>query len=272
MTNDEVLAALEGYENELAAILSRFRQDSSGIHISLSDEPRYRQIGQELIDLFSDEFAGGQGYATNLGNLLNGSISNYTGMPSKHGVQTVKSAVASAITRLKRNPNALRSEKSANAVATNASDASSILRRIAERLHIIVNQLRRRHGGRPTLNVGDEFDLQDLAHSLLRLFFDDVRPEEWAPSYAGASSRMDFLLAAEEIVVEFKMTRPSMSTKQLGDELIVDIAKYQSHPACKTLICVVYDPEHRVNNPRGVERDLSKQHGRLQVTVMIVPQ
>ena len=113
---------------------------------------------------------------------------------------------------------------------------------------------------------------RDLAHSLLRLFFDDVRSEEWAPSYAGASSRMDFLLAAEEIVVELKMTRSSMSTKQLGDELIVDIAKYQHHPACKTLICIVYDPEHRVNNPRGVERDLSKQHDQLQVIVMIVPQ
>lgn len=271
MTNDEVLATLEGYENELAAILSRFREDRSGIHIGRDDEPRYRQIGQELVDLFKDEFADGGSYAKQLAYLLNDSVANDIGTPSKHGVQTVKSAVASAITRLKRNPNALRSRAGVNVDVTSASDARKVLERIAERLHVVANQFRRRHGQRPTLDVSDEYDLQDLAHALLRLFFDDVRPEEWAPSYAGASSRMDFLLAAEQTVVEFKMTRPSMSTKQLGDELIVDIAKYQNHPGCKTLICIVYDPTHRVSNPRGVERDLSKQHGQLDVRVMIVP-
>ncbi len=265
------MAALEGYENELTAILSRFREDRSGIHIDGKDEPRYRQIGQELVDLLRDEFVEGRSYANNVAYLLNNSVSNYTGMPSKHGVQTVKSAVASAITRLKRNPNVLKSGAKSNADLTSGSDARQILERIAERLHVVANQLRRRHGQRPTLEVGDEYDLQDLAHSLLRLFFDDIRPEEWAPSYAGASSRMDFLLAAEQIVVELKMMRPSLSTKQLGDELIVDIAKYQSHPGCKALICIVYDPDHRVNNPRGVERDLSKHHSQLDVSVMVVP-
>jgi hypothetical protein len=49
-----------------------------------------------------------------------------------------------------------------------------------------------RHDGRPTLGVGDEYDVQDLLHALLRLFFDDIRPEERTPSYAGESTRMDF--------------------------------------------------------------------------------
>jgi len=171
MTSDEVLAALQDYENELINILSRFREDRAGIHINLEDEPRYRQIGQELIDLLSDQFVDGQGYAKNFLRLLNDSVSNYTGMPSKHGVQTVKSAVASAITRLKRNPNAVHSEATANVVAENASDASSTVRRIAGRLHVIVNQLRRRHGERPTLNVGDEFDLQGPSSFALEIVF-----------------------------------------------------------------------------------------------------
>lgn len=44
------------------------------------------------------------------------------------------------------------------------------------------------------LFLEDEYDVQDLPHALLLLYFDDVRAEEWTPSYAGKSARMDFLL------------------------------------------------------------------------------
>jgi hypothetical protein len=66
------------------------------------------------------------------------------------------------------------------------------------------------------------------------------------------------------------MTRPSLSTKQLGEQLIVDIAKYKKHPACRTL-CVVYDPDGRISNPRGVENDLREDQDQMAVRVMIVP-
>jgi hypothetical protein len=57
--------------------------------------------------------------------------------------------------------------------------------RLAERLHLVICQLRERRENRPTLDVVDEYDVQDLFHALLRIDFDDVRDEEWAPSYAG---------------------------------------------------------------------------------------
>ncbi len=81
---------------------------------------------------------------------------------------------------------------------------------------------------------------------------------------------MDFLLPEIESVIEIKMTRPSLSTKQLGEQLIVDIAKYRQHPMCRSLFCVVYDPSGRISNPRGVESDLSGQD-KMNVRVMIVP-
>ena len=40
----------------------------------------------------------------------------------------------------------------------------------------------------------DEYDVQDLFHALLTIYFEDIRKEEWSPSYAGGASRMDFLL------------------------------------------------------------------------------
>ena len=113
--------------------------------------------------------------------------------------------------------------------------------------------------------------MQDLLHALLRLNFDDIRPEEWTPSYAGKSARMDFLLKAEQVVVETKKTRKGLDAKELGDQLIIDIQRYQSHPDCKTLFCFVYDPEARIANPVGIENDLSKTYNGLDVIVQIEP-
>lgn len=142
---------------------------------------------------------------------------------------------------------------------------------VAERLHAVIRQLRERREERPTLEVEDEYDVQDLFHALLIIYFDDIRKEEWSPSYAGGASRMDFLLPEVESVVEIKMTRPSLTTKQLGEQLIVDVAKYKQHPMCRSLYCVVHDPAGRTSNPRSVENDLSGDNEKMTVRVMIVP-
>src|SRR5439155_9310984 len=76
-----------------------------------------------------------------------------------------------------------------------------LIKLICRRFHIVARQLGHRRQNRPTLEVIDEYDVQDLLHALLRLHFDDIRPEEWTPSYAGKSSRMDFLLKPEQIVI-----------------------------------------------------------------------
>jgi hypothetical protein len=142
---------------------------------------------------------------------------------------------------------------------------------ICERFHLVAKQLRQRHDNRPTLDVADEYDVQDLLHALLRLYFDDIRPEEWAPSYAGKSSRMDFILKGYGIVIETKKTRVGLGAKEVGDQLIIDIARYKTHPECKTLMCFVYDPDGRIANPKGIEKDLSRDEKEMKVKVVIVP-
>lgn len=128
-----------------------------------------------------------------------------------------------------------------------------------------------RYDDRDTLDVSDEYDVQDLLHSLLKIYCDDIRPEEWTPSYAGTASRQDFLLKDEKIVIETKKTRKGLNNKELANELIIDIARYTAHPDCKKLICFVYDPENRIKNPRGFEKDLSKTTDELTVVVYIRP-
>jgi glucan phosphorylase len=63
-----------------------------------------------------------------------------------------------------------------------------------KRFHLVARQLRERHNERSTLQIEDEYDVQDLLHALLKINFEDVRAEEVCPSYAGGSSRVDFLL------------------------------------------------------------------------------
>lgn len=143
--------------------------------------------------------------------------------------------------------------------------------RIFARISLVIRQLRERHDDRPTLDVDDEYDLQDLLRALLHLFFDDIREEEYVPSYAGKASRIDFLLKKESVAVEAKMTRKGLGAKEVGEQLLIDIARYKSHPNCKTLYCLVYDPTHRIKNPRGLEDDLSKKSDGLMAKVFIVP-
>ena len=71
--------------------------------------------------------------------------------------------------------------------------------------------------------------------------------------------------------MEAKWTRDSLTPRQLGDELLVDIGRYGADPRCETLICFVYDPEHRVDNPRGFETDLTSSGESLKVIVLIAP-
>ena len=70
---------------------------------------------------------------------------------------------------------------------------------ILNRFHRIARQLHHRYEDREALFINDEYDVQDLLHALLLMFFDDIRPEEYSPSYAGRSSRVDFLLKNEKI-------------------------------------------------------------------------
>ncbi len=145
------------------------------------------------------------------------------------------------------------------------------LKIIAERFHLVARQIRERHNGRDTLNINDEYDVQDLFHALLRLHYDDIRKEEWVPSYAGGSSRTDFYLPEINTLVEIKKTRQGLGSKEIGGQLIIDIAQYQRHPGCKKIFCFVYDPDGRISNPSGIANDLTRTEGYIQIEVIIAP-
>lgn len=156
-------------------------------------------------------------------------------------------------------------------IAPIQDNATETVEKILNNFHRVVRQIRIRYDDRQTIEINDEYDVQDLLHALLLIPFDDVRAEEWTPSYAGGSSRMDFLINGENIVIETKMTRESLKDKKIGDELIIDIERYSVHPNCEKLYCFVYDSQEFIKNPIGLENDLSGIKNGLDVNVIIVP-
>lgn len=144
-----------------------------------------------------------------------------------------------------------------------------LVERIGRGLPRMIASLRERGRERQPFVVADEYDVQDLLEAVLRDLFDDVRPEDPSPSRAGASTRLDFVLKREQIIVEVKMTRQGLGERQVADELIEDIERYRSHPDCRTLVAIVYDPERRIPNPGGLEADLRKDTSELRVRVVV---
>ncbi len=80
---------------------------------------------------------------------------------------------------------------------------------------------------------------------------------------------MDFLLKWEQVVVEVKCARERPGSNEVGQQLLVDIAKYKVHQDCEALFCFVYDPEGRLNSPRGLESDLSRTRDGLSTRVRV---
>jgi hypothetical protein len=142
---------------------------------------------------------------------------------------------------------------------TKDRDTLQIIENICNQFHTVARQLRKRHNSRPTLEVNDEYDVQDLMHGLLKLYFGDIRTEEWTPSYAGSSKKMDFLLKDQQVVIEVKKTRDNLKDREIGQQLNEDITYYKGHSDCRTLVCFVYDPEGNIGNPIGLGNDLAKR-------------
>lgn len=154
----------------------------------------------------------------------------------------------------------LASPVSARLVPAKPNDVDEVVQVVVKGLRRAMHPLTYRRKDAQQLRFSNEYDVQDLLHAMLRPWVLDVRAEEYTPSYAGRSTRMDFLLPAHEMVIETKCVRDRAHAKNIGQELTIDIAHYARHPACKKLWAVVYDPEHLLVNAEGLRTDLEGNH------------
>lgn len=146
-----------------------------------------------------------------------------------------------------------------------------ILEQLFLRFHSVAKQLQKRQREREPFIVKDEYDVQDLLHGLLQIYFEDIRPEEYCPSYAGTSARIDFYLKKEQITIEAKKASEKHRRKQIAEELILDKEYYRKKEGVRILYCLVYDPDGVITNPRGFESDLYEKREDFEAKVFVVP-
>jgi hypothetical protein len=139
---------------------------------------------------------------------------------------------------------------------------------ICERFYRATVHLTHRRKGRPAIDFSDEYDVQDVFGTVLKCSYEDVRDEEWTPSYAGASARIDFVIKDIRTATELKRARAS---QKIADELTVDIARYARNSDVERLVCFVYDPDGLFrDNAVQIEKDLSGRRTDKDATIEVI--
>jgi len=118
--------------------------------------------------------------------------------------------------------------------------------------------------------VVTESGLQELLHPMLIVVYGDVRREDLVPQFAGGGSRVDFLLKEPGIVLETKMTRPTLTDKKVGEELLIDWGRYRKHSDCAAIFGLIYDPARHISNPRGLQADLTDMSAAVPTCALII--
>lgn len=155
-----------------------------------------------------------------------------------------------------------------------ATSMSAVLEELSEVMQRLPEYLRtlERYGSEqaPPPALTNEKGLQVVVHSVLRLLYRDVRAEDFISQHAGASSRVDFLLAQSGVLVETKMTRPGLADRKVGEELLIDWGRYKRHPDCHAILALVYDPDFQIDNPTALESSLTDLSANVPTKAIVI--
>jgi hypothetical protein len=162
----------------------------------------------------------------------------------------IKAAIDNALSIIEsyEEVNSIENESSSEV----SKSAELIIRMMSNWSNMVVSFKEHRKDISP-IEITNEYEMQYLLEGVLRLLFNDVRPETYTANYANKSNRTDFLLPKERILIECKMTREGLNDSKLSEELIIDKEHYRRHHGIDMVLCLVYDPERRIKNPEGIK-------------------
>lgn len=154
-------------------------------------EPDYEVWKGKAIRYVKKQFGDDSDYANEIKDVLNPPVLVTTDTPDSYWVNLRRETLASARAHLQgyldeleqSTPDESKSIIGINIGPSNADIVMANLQRIFTNFHFVVKSIAKRYASRPTLEVNDEYDVQDLLLALMRIFFDDIRREEWTPSY-----------------------------------------------------------------------------------------
>jgi hypothetical protein len=155
---------------------------------------------------------------------------------------------------------------------SSGTDENDFLDQIFDNFHSIALQLKTRKHNKPSFDISDEYDVQDLLQALMMPVYSDIRIDEPTPSFAGKFSKIDFALNGKHIAIEVKIASNTHIEDKISRELLEDIAHYGKNNDINLLICFIYDPNFDLKKRTQLTTDLEQlSTPKLQVRIVIRP-
>ncbi|MEI7638054.1 MAG: hypothetical protein WCJ37_12165, partial [Syntrophus sp. (in: bacteria)] len=152
------------------------------------------------------------------------------------------------------------------------NNESDLLNRIFDKFHLIAIHLKDRKRNKPSFEISDEYDVQDLLQALMMPVYDDIRIDEPTASFAGKFSKIDFTLYGKHIAIEVKIASTTHLEDKISRELLEDLAHYGQNPDLNLLICFIYDPNYDLKKRIQLITDFeAKSTPQLKVKIIIRP-
>ncbi len=123
--------------------------------------------------------------------------------------------------------------------SSEVSIVEHVCRRLPQAARILAARSRTGH---PAYLIGDEYDVQDLLHAMLRAYLKYSVQEDPLPKTAGTrSGRADISVEELGLLIEVKYVRSPADQKRIFDEYSQDLVLYASWPHLSTLIFLIYN-------------------------------
>jgi hypothetical protein len=114
-----------------------------------------------------------------------------------------------------------------------------VCRRISNAARILLNRSRK---GKQAYEIGDEYDVQDLLHAILRAYLKYSVQEDPLPKVASAKSgKVDISVEEIGVLIEVKFVRTPDDQKRIFEEFSQDLVLYSSWKPLKTLFFLIYN-------------------------------
>jgi len=134
--------------------------------------------------------------------------------------------------------------------------------------------IKNRRKGKDNFQIKDEYDVQDILYVILKSIFPTLRDEDAVPKAGAKSTKIDFIIREEKILIEVKMMKEKDTNEtNFIEELKVDFESYHQCAWLKKLYCFVYDPFKKtrdISNFQDLNARRAKGQHEFEVEVIVV--
>ncbi|MEZ4887641.1 MAG: hypothetical protein R3E32_23105 [Chitinophagales bacterium] len=123
------------------------------------------------------------------------------------------------------------------------------------------------------IKIEDEYDVQDILYVVLKATFPAIKYENPLAKFGGKSTRLDFVLEQEGLIIEVKqISQSEINDKKFTDQIKVDLQSYHVLDYLKQIIFFIYAPNaiQDITNFKELEGEQTIQGKTFDVKVIVV--